>query len=541
LGGLSKKAFRIAKFRSEYKEHYLTIDGGALLFDREKLLPVKIEPGKITAAGIVEAYNLMGYNAVGVARQDLAAGLAFLKKMQEKSNFSWLSANLVTADNHLPIFQTSLVQQLGSIKIGIIGITGEGRNPLFSKTDNAVILPWQQVLPELAANLSAECDMIILLANVSTNQSQEIAKIAPQVNLIIQAGTGISNQGPRLLDNTLVTQTGKQGKYIGRLHINWHTSKVWQQSREEVLKEKTNAVERTERQLKRFRSRGDPEEIYKDRPQTLYAYNKMLSKYERLEEELEEIKDKIRQEKELGLMECTFSNTFQALDVGMKDEPEVLAVVMQIKDDLYKFGKKEARRKINNKALKRTPQLKENKITTNKKAKKEQGQEATTSERTTQNLEKKRVTRQNIIAPNLPTPSIDSFKFAGWRACRKCHPSQVSTWISTRHSRAYSTLVAKNKQYDLDCLPCHVTGVSSGAEPFARNLPSELRSVSCEVCHGKAKKHAANPLLEPKPLAPPEQLCLKCHGRAHDEAFNYEEDEMKISCSGDEKIGETKK
>jgi hypothetical protein len=67
------------KIQNLHELPYMTLDGGNLLFKRDRLSTALLQQAKITAEGITDSYNLMGYDAVAVGRNDLAAGLLFLE------------------------------------------------------------------------------------------------------------------------------------------------------------------------------------------------------------------------------------------------------------------------------------------------------------------------------------------------------------------------------------------------------------------------------------------------------------------------------
>ena len=96
LGGLPKKAFQFETIaEKEGALPRLTLDAGNLLFKHDHIAPGQKEEAEMTAAAIVKAYNLMGYDAVGIGSRDLIAGLPPLLSLQHKAKFAWLSANLV--------------------------------------------------------------------------------------------------------------------------------------------------------------------------------------------------------------------------------------------------------------------------------------------------------------------------------------------------------------------------------------------------------------------------------------------------------------
>ena len=163
----------------------------------------------------------MGYDAVAVGPLDLAAGVDFLKK-QTRSRLSWISANLLNADDS-PIFLPFIIKKTGQSKTGIIGLTRSDSLPVNLHTGD-----WRTILPAQLQILSKKCDHIILLSNLSKNDIDEIAQRYPDILIIISADPQSSNLNPIVSNNTLITQTVQQGKYLGRLDIAWGNSGKWE-------------------------------------------------------------------------------------------------------------------------------------------------------------------------------------------------------------------------------------------------------------------------------------------------------------------------
>ena len=122
--------------------------------------------------------------------------------------------------------------------------------------------------------------------------------------------------------------------------------------------------------------------------------------------------------------------------------------------------------------------------------------------------------------PPAATPGQPTY--IGIDACSKCHKEARAVWDDTRHAGAYATLADQNKQFNLDCVSCHVTGYE---QPGGSNVThvAKLQDVQCEVCHGPGSKHAADPKHVKPPTAKPKgELCLSCHHAPHVEGFDAE-------------------
>jgi len=114
----------------------------------------------------------------------------------------------------------------------------------------------------------------------------------------------------------------------------------------------------------------------------------------------------------------------------------------------------------------------------------------------------------------LPAPPGESH-YVGVELCSSCHKSERQFWNLTQHASAYATLSSQHKEFNLDCVSCHVTGYDKPGGSTVVHVEN-LSSVQCEVCHGPGSRHVEAPL-DPKLIALPEQgLCAaQCHHPPH--------------------------
>lgn len=114
----------------------------------------------------------------------------------------------------------------------------------------------------------------------------------------------------------------------------------------------------------------------------------------------------------------------------------------------------------------------------------------------------------------LPAPTGQSH-YVGVEVCSTCHKSEREFWNLTQHSAAYATLSSAHKEFNLDCVSCHVTGYDRPGGSTVVHV-EKLSNVQCEVCHGPGSRHVETPL-DDKLIAMPEQsLCAaQCHHPPH--------------------------
>lgn len=445
------------------KSNNVLVDAGALLFAKNTLSSgLETEQAKITAAAIVEGYSKIGYEAVGIARQDLAGGISFLKEQADRSTFPWISANLVDRSTQKPIFHPSLIFEKNGLKIGIIGLTGLiGKSPIDEDPETET-LPWQQVLPQLLPSLEKNCDIIILLSNLPHSENQMLSKQFDTIHVIIQSGITTNNLNPVLINNTLICQSEKQGKHLGQMEIEWYSTKKWQHEGNPVLAQQQNELDRLNWQLKRIRSKGTPEILYKNRPKALLSYHNLENKASILEQEISR-----EQNKETKLEnQSSYKNIFIPIKKEYPDQEDIAQIIEQAKIAVNAAGKQ-------------------------RRAKK----------------------------------ALAGYK--GTQSCKDCHVEQYDNWQATPHAIAYETLVAKSQQFNVDCLPCHVTGIAVDKGYLALSLPEDLLKVGCENCHGPGQDHAATPE-QSNLLSPSVTVCLRCHTDEHDDDFDFRRDRQLV-------------
>ncbi len=132
--------------------------------------------------------------------------------------------------------------------------------------------------------------------------------------------------------------------------------------------------------------------------------------------------------------------------------------------------------------------------------------------------------RARFTGVTAPEPAEGDPRYVGMEECEACHDEAYEFWTKTRHAGAYATLVDDNKQFDLSCVGCHVTGFRRpGGSEVVEN--HDLQSVQCEQCHGPGSVHVEEPELEGKANAiskeTPVEVCLECHTPEHSDTFDH--------------------
>lgn len=127
------------------------------------------------------------------------------------------------------------------------------------------------------------------------------------------------------------------------------------------------------------------------------------------------------------------------------------------------------------------------------------------------------------FASHLPAPPAEGMPhFVGSEACGGCHAEEFAWWRTTLHGHAYATLVDRHKEYNLDCVGCHVTGYEMPGGSTVSHVGA-LADVGCENCHGPGSGHVGNPTGASVNVHRDtgEDTCLRCHTPEHSDRFDY--------------------
>ena len=110
--------------------------------------------------------------------------------------------------------------------------------------------------------------------------------------------------------------------------------------------------------------------------------------------------------------------------------------------------------------------------------------------------------------------------YIGVEACAGCHESAKKFWDKTAHAKAYATLSTQFKEFNLECVSCHVTGYELPGGSTVTYVDA-FKDVQCETCHGPGSKHRANPTDRTSiERSPKQSMCLTCHHPPHVEQFD---------------------
>ncbi len=146
--------------------------------------------GVLKFHALTDAMRKMGYDAVGVGIGDLKFDLGDLiaaaSEVDGKPGL-FISSNVALLSWDAGFTGKPRVIEAGGMKIGVIAVLGqEFQNQILSK--EILFEAPEKVVRQQAEPLRKQCDLLILLAHASRQESLELAKKAPVFDLVVTSG-----------------------------------------------------------------------------------------------------------------------------------------------------------------------------------------------------------------------------------------------------------------------------------------------------------------------------------------------------------------
>ncbi len=256
----------------------------------------------------------MKYDAIAVGPFDLAAGLDLLIKT-DSSTSPWISANIYNLDGTRP-FRPYVSINRGGLKIAVIGLTDK----IHKEVSGIYVNSWQQELAALLPSISPAHDLVILLSTLPYNVLKTIADQFPDIKIIFGADRRKGNINGLLYKKTVIAQTAGQGKYLGKLSVNWR-QRPWEEDHTvkiTTLKKQKLSLQRQRHLLEKNGSAGTADYEKKR--------NYLEQKKEELSEEISALESRLNKSLETDLP-SRFSASVIPLEPTIPEDPQVRDII----------------------------------------------------------------------------------------------------------------------------------------------------------------------------------------------------------------------
>jgi hypothetical protein len=462
LGGVDHVAAYLASQAAAVPDR-VVVGAGPMLFLDPKVRSGDSAQDTWKAGALAGAFKEIGLTAWAPGVNDWAAGAAELTKDRDASGAALLAGNMTG-------FEGVMVREVGGVKLGIVGVS-DPRDKLGAYPEGvAKPSPAAEAMAKGIAEAKAQGAAVLVgLAALPRGEALRIADKLPELHVLVVGKpleAGEANDAPKapvLVGSTLVVETANHLQTVGVVDLF-------------------------------VRSGGKGPIVFADAGGVARA------------EELLGLSSRIR-ELEARINSWERDHTVSGADLAARradleklraEKAAKEAVSPEVKGSFFRYTSVEVRDRL--------------------------GRDPAVAAQMSGYY--KRVNEHNKVAfadRVAPPPEPGQARYVGVDACTDCHDDARKVWDKTPHSGAYPTLQKDFKEYNLDCVSCHVTGYDKpGGSTVTHN--EKLRNVQCETCHGPGSLHAQDPSKKGLIVASPKtDLCLGCHHPPHVEAFDAKE------------------
>lgn len=464
LGGVQYLAAYLAS-QKEAAENSLFLGAGPMLFMEPKLKPDSAAQDKWKADALALAAKEMGLAAWAPGANDWAGGSDTLTTCRDSAGAKVLAGNVV--DGKASTTGT-FVRDVGGLKIGVIGVADPKDRAGKYPDDVRASVALEAMKAGIAEVKKQGAEILVGLAALPRGEALRLADSLPELHVLVvgkPAEAGDVNDAPKapvLAGSTLVVETANHLQTVGVIDL-----------------------------FVRPRKEGAP---------LVFADAGGVSKAEAVLGLSGRIRD----------LEARINSWANDKSVSAGD-------VAARKADLEKLRAEKAKLEAE-----RTPVDGSFFHVTSVEVREGLGSDKAVKDRLVTYYKRVNEYNKEAFKDRKPeVPEAGQASFVGVEKCTECHDEARKVWDKTAHATAYPTLQKDFKEFNLDCVSCHVTGYGKpGGSTVTWN--EKLQNVQCEECHGPGSLHVKDPKNKALLIASPKSdSCVSgCHHPPHVEGFD---------------------
>ncbi|MDT8305709.1 MAG: bifunctional metallophosphatase/5'-nucleotidase [Anaerolineae bacterium] len=221
-GGYGRIAGLLQQIRRETNGRTLALDCGDTLHGT--YAPVATKGGVM-----LPVLEQMGFAAM-TAHWDFAYGPKRLQEIADRLPYPVLAINCYDKDSKQLVFPPYLIQEVGGVRVGIIGIAAYIVDKLMppSFSEGVYLTLGDAELPGYIHRLRHEegVDLVVVIAHLGFPQEMKLARTVPGIDVLLSAHTHNRLGAPARINDTLVIQSGSHGSFAGRLDLTLEGGKI---------------------------------------------------------------------------------------------------------------------------------------------------------------------------------------------------------------------------------------------------------------------------------------------------------------------------
>ncbi len=172
----------------------------------------------------IELMNAMGFDAMTAGNHAFDYGQQVLKQRISQAKFPVLAANVAGG---LP-FKPYVVQQVGGVKVGIIGVVTED-TPVATHPKNVAGLKFtrpEDAVRRYLKEVREKSDIVVVLSHLGLEADQALAASVPGIDVIVGGHSHTKLLQPLIVGPTIIVQAWEHAKALGVLDLTVADGKI---------------------------------------------------------------------------------------------------------------------------------------------------------------------------------------------------------------------------------------------------------------------------------------------------------------------------
>ena len=194
----------------------------------------KLRDQEIKDRYFFEAVEMLGYDALAVAENEILYGRRNLQGQAKESKLQLVSANILDRKSGNPIFDRYITMSVGSggflffrsggVMVGVFSVT----DPELLYGADRLIRDYYEVVDPRIAALDAVthlrekgCDIIVALSHQEWDLSVELAREIPGVDIVVTSHSSLAHTRSEDIDGVLVVAPGSNKTSFTEIEVAW--------------------------------------------------------------------------------------------------------------------------------------------------------------------------------------------------------------------------------------------------------------------------------------------------------------------------------
>lgn len=222
VGGYARIATVLDQLRRERPNRVLALDCGDTLHGTYLAVQSQGE-------ALIPLLNRLGFAAM-TAHWEFAYGPERFRQLAAQLAYPVLAANCFDQVTGDLAFQPWLIQEIGGLRVGVIGlaatIVDKTMPPTFSRGLRFTL--GNEELPGHIAGLRQQdkVDLVVLISHLGFPQDMKLAEEVRGIDVLLSGHTHNRLYTPVRVNDTLIIQSGCHGSFLGRLDLDINGGKV---------------------------------------------------------------------------------------------------------------------------------------------------------------------------------------------------------------------------------------------------------------------------------------------------------------------------